>query len=78
MKACGVCGTDVHVLHDEFPYWPPVVLGHEFSGEIVQLGPGVSLYSVGDRVVGYTIHAEQCQKCGKCMEACKFKAIMVA
>lgn len=34
MKACGLCGTDVHVLHDKFPYWLPVILGHEFSGRI--------------------------------------------
>src|SRR5512147_2855116 len=39
IKACGICGTDVHVLRDEFPYWPPVILGHEFSGQIVEVGP---------------------------------------
>ncbi len=65
VKACGVCGTDVHVLHDEFPYWPPVVLGHEFSGEIVELGPGVSLYAVGDRVVGEP-HTQACGQCYLC------------
>lgn len=65
VKACGVCGTDVHVLHDEFPYWPPVVLGHEFSGEIVELGPGVSLYAAGDRVVGEP-HTQACGQCYLC------------
>jgi len=39
VKACGICGTDVHVKHDQFPYWPPVILGHEFAGEVVELGP---------------------------------------
>ena len=33
IKACGICGTDVHVKHDCFPYWPPVILGHEFAGQ---------------------------------------------
>ena len=37
IRAAGICGTDVHVKHDTFPYWPPVVLGHEFSGEIVEV-----------------------------------------
>lgn len=65
VKACGICGTDVHVLHDSFPYWPPVILGHEFSGKIVALGPGVSLYAVGDRVVGEP-HTQACGQCYLC------------
>ena len=28
VKAAGICGTDLHIFHDEFPYWPPVILGH--------------------------------------------------
>ncbi|HOF87568.1 MAG TPA: zinc-binding dehydrogenase [Armatimonadota bacterium] len=65
VKACGICGTDVHVLHDEFPYWPPVVLGPEFAGEIVALGPDVHHYAVGDRVVGepHTRHCGHCYLC---------------
>jgi L-iditol 2-dehydrogenase len=42
VKACGICGTDVHVLHDKFPYWPPVILGHEFSGVVVETGKDTS------------------------------------
>ena len=53
------------MLHDEFPYWPPVILGHEFSGEIVEIGPGVTLYKTGDRVVGepHTLACGQCYLC---------------
>lgn len=65
VKACGICGTDVHVKHDEFPYWPPVVLGHEFAGEIVALGPDVQHYKVGDRVVGEP-HTQHCGHCYLC------------
>lgn len=76
VKACGICGTDVHVLHDEFPYWPPVVLGHEFSGEIVALGPDVNLFHIGDRVVGEP-HTQACGHCHLCrtgnIQICKMK-----
>ena len=65
VKACGICGTDVHVLHDKFPYWPPVILGHEFSGRIAELGKEVSHYQVGDRVVGEP-HTQACGHCYLC------------
>jgi len=65
ISACGICGTDVHVKHDSFPYWPPVVLGHEFTGKIVELGSGVEGWNIGDRVVGEP-HTHACGKCYLC------------
>jgi L-iditol 2-dehydrogenase len=65
VKAAGICGTDIHVKHDEFPYWPPVVLGHEFAGQIVEVGPEVEAYKVGDRVVAEP-HTKACGKCYLC------------
>jgi L-iditol 2-dehydrogenase len=65
IKAAGICGTDVHILHDQYPYWPPVILGHEFSGQIVEAGSKVSGYKVGDRVVGEP-HTLACGKCELC------------
>lgn len=65
VDACGVCGTDIHVMHDKFPYWPPVILGHEFAGKVVEAGPGVSLVNVGDRVVGEP-HTLACGHCYLC------------
>lgn len=65
VKAAGICGTDIHVKHDRFPYWPPVVLGHEFSGKIVELGSEVEGYRPGDRVVGEP-HTKACGKCPLC------------
>ncbi len=62
---CGVCGTDLHVRDDEFPYWPPVILGHEFSGVVEELGEGVSLVKKGDRVVGEP-HTKACGHCRLC------------
>ncbi len=65
VKAAGVCGTDIHVKYDEFPYWPPVILGHEFSGVIVEVGKDVTDFKVGDRVVGEP-HNKACGKCYLC------------
>lgn len=65
VKAAGICGSDVHIYHDQHPYWPPVILGHEFSGEIIALGPAVQHYQVGDRVVGEP-HTQACGHCYLC------------
>jgi 2-desacetyl-2-hydroxyethyl bacteriochlorophyllide A dehydrogenase len=73
----GICGTDIHIFTDQFPiYYPPVILGHEFSGEIVNIGEKITPWKVGERVVA------ECQSlvCGKCRycrtghpEACSSK-----
>jgi L-iditol 2-dehydrogenase len=65
VKAAGICGTDLHIYHDEFPYWPPVILGHEFSGLVAAAGNRVSGWRVGDRVVGEP-HTLACGKCWLC------------
>lgn len=65
VKACGICGTDIHIKHDQFPYWPPVIMGHEFSGQIVEVGSQVTGFKVGDRVVGEP-HTRACGKCWLC------------
>lgn len=65
VKACGICGTDIHVKHDAFPYWPPVILGHEFSGQVVALGPDTEEIEIGARVVSepHTRHCGHCYLC---------------
>ena len=51
VKYAGVCGTDIHILHDLYPKaQPPVTLGHEFCGIVSELGPNVQGWNVGDRV----------------------------
>jgi L-iditol 2-dehydrogenase len=54
VRAAGICGTDLHIWHDEFFYNPPVILGHEFSGVIAEIGEGVAGFKVGDRVTSET------------------------
>lgn len=65
VKAAGICGTDIHIRHDEFVYYPPVVLGHEFSGVIADLGDGVMQWRIGDRVVCEP-HSGACGICDPC------------
>lgn len=53
VKACGICGTDVHIFKGDkgcFPTPTGTVLGHEFSGIVEAVGEGVKEISVGDRV----------------------------
>src|SRR5215510_3442492 len=54
VKAAGLCGTDLHILKDEFRSWPPVVLGHEVAGEVVEVGGGVAEVEPGMRVTTET------------------------
>jgi L-iditol 2-dehydrogenase len=56
VEAAGICGSDIHIAHGNVSWGMayPVTLGHEFSGEIVEIGEDVTLFSVGDRVVSET------------------------
>ena len=63
---CGICGTDIHVLHDTFRNYPPVILGHEFSGTVVEVGPKVTDATVGERVAGLGATAVTCGQCEYC------------
>lgn len=65
IAACGICGTDVHVKNDHFPYWPPVILGHEFAGTILEAGKECKVLNVGDRVVAEP-HTKACGQCRLC------------
>ena len=69
IKACGVCGSDMHFYEtdeDDYILYPgltkfPTILGHEFSGEIVEVGSEVENLEVGDMVT-----AEEMIWCGHC------------
>lgn len=59
-----ICGTDLHILRGEYPVADGLVIGHEPVGVVVELGPGVSGYEIGDRVlVGAITPCGQCNAC---------------
>jgi len=63
----GICGSDLHIYHSDIaiPVNPPVVIGHEFSGVISEVGEGVNDFAVGDRVISMTAY-EYCGTCEYC------------
>jgi L-iditol 2-dehydrogenase len=72
VRAVSICGTDAHLVRGDYPgFWPPTfpfTPGHEWAGEIAELGPGAERYGwrAGDRVAG-TSH-DACGVCQKCVE----------
>ena len=62
--ACGICGTDRHIYHGEYPSAKPVILGHEFGGVIEEVGPGSKFQ------VGQVVSVDPNIVCGKCLD-CK-------
>ena len=61
LAACGVCHSDLSATNGTIVLPPPLVLGHEAAGEIVEVGEGVAGLAVGDHVVSSFIYM-----CGKC------------
>jgi 2-desacetyl-2-hydroxyethyl bacteriochlorophyllide A dehydrogenase len=64
VAACGLCGTDLHILQGEFAPTLPVVPGHEFAGVVVGLGSAVTELAIGDRVaVDPSLYCNECRSC---------------
>ena len=63
VHTCGICGTDVHATQGLFPWSPPMVLGHEYTGTVRAVGRGVS-----PRLVGRLVACEPSYGCGECAE----------
>ena len=62
--AVGICGTDLHIMDGEFAPAFPIVPGHEFAGEIVEVGSAVTGYAVGDQVaVDPSLYCGHCYYC---------------
>ena len=68
VRACGVCGTDLKIIHHGMPKMPPYgefIFGHEYAGDIVAIGSSVDEFRVGDRVV---VEAHMgCRRCENCI-----------
>ncbi len=62
VAAAGICGTDLHIWHDEFPTKPPVTMGHEVAGTVAAVGADVTKVHPGDAVTSETYF----HLCGVC------------
>jgi alcohol dehydrogenase len=60
-----ICGTDVHILKGEYPVKQGLIVGHEPVGVVEALGPGVTGYAPGDRVIAGAI--TPCGQCRACL-----------
>jgi len=61
VHAAGICGTDIHATQGLFPWTPPLVLGHEYTGVVTQVGRGVPR-----RLLGRAVACEPSYGCGEC------------
>lgn len=67
VAATGICGTDLHIVADEFVSDPPVIMGHEVTGYVRELGDGVDEAWQGRRVAPETYFVT-CDLCPRCLE----------
>ncbi len=65
VSACGICGSELEAFRNRSPRRvPPLFLGHEFCGEVVDTGRGVSNFKTGQRVVSHALIG--CGECVRC------------
>ena len=68
MTMTTICGTDVHILKAEYPVRDGLIIGHELVGVVEEVGPGVTGYERGDRVIAGAI--TPCGQCRACLSGC--------
>ncbi len=66
IKYTGICGSDIPRVNQGTAHYTPIVLGHEFSGTVAEVGEGVTSVKAGDRVAG--IPLVPCMKCEDCQK----------
>lgn len=66
VKAAGLCGTDLHINEGDFIATYPLIPGHEFAGEVLEIGKNVQNFKPGDRVA--VEPGVFCRKCSFCRE----------
>jgi L-iditol 2-dehydrogenase len=65
IHAAGICGTDIHIIHDVYETIWPVTMGHEFSGTVVEVGANVRDFKPGDKIISISA-IESCGTCQYC------------
>src|SRR4051812_48156585 len=73
IEAAGVCGSDRHFYHGDFPCSPPVTLGHEFCGIVEEVGSSITDLPIGTRVT-----ADPNIMCGHCSACLNGRANLCA
>ena len=78
VEYAGICGSDIHIYKGAHAFRkPPVILGHELTGTVVEIGKNVTRVDVGDKVS--VLPQESCNKCKMCKEGhqqhCKDKKV---
>jgi L-iditol 2-dehydrogenase len=63
VHTAGICGTDIHATQGLFPWTPPLIMGHEYTGVVRDVGRGVS-----KRLIGRAVACEPSYGCGACAE----------
>lgn len=66
VRATGICGSDIPRVLGDGAHFYPIVIGHEFSGDVVEIGSKVTLLKSGDKVAGVPL--VPCMKCGDCQK----------
>jgi len=64
VRACGICGSDLHFYRGELPMIPTISPGHEFAGEVAEVGEGVQGMAPGQRVLAEPLRT--CRECSYC------------
>lgn len=66
VSACGICGSELEAFRNRSPRRvPPLVLGHEFCGEVVDTGRGTSIFKLGEHVISHSLIG--CGECVRCL-----------
>lgn len=64
IEYAALCGTDLHIYRGDVPVKFPVIMGHEYTGRVLQVGRGIKLLKVGDKVIGpYLATCGVCRYC---------------
>lgn len=64
IKYAGICSSDIYRAFDNGAYFYPLIMGHEFSGEIIAIGDNVTNFKIGDKVVVFPL--KPCFECDSC------------
>lgn len=66
VKSCGICGSDIVRIQEDAERWDEIVIGHEFAGDIVEVGADVEGWQVGDKAAAAPL--VPCHKCKACAQ----------